>query len=94
MTIKRLVEKYIKKTQQALRQIDIRKSGEGNQRVNVVLDYAARYLKDAIYYSDQEKFETALGSIAYSEGLLDALRLLQLVKFQWLKKDKLSKDVP
>ena len=88
MTIKRLVEKYIKNTQQALQQIDVRKSGEHNAKIKAVLDYAARYLKDAIYYSDQERFETALGSIAYSEGMLDALRLLQLVKFQWLEEHK------
>jgi len=45
-------------------------------------------LKDAKYYKDEKKFETSLTSIAYCEGLLDALRLLGVVKFEWPTKKK------
>ena len=48
-----------------------------------VLDWAADYLKDAKYYKAQGKLETSLTSVAYCEGLLDALRLLGAVKFEW-----------
>jgi len=48
-----------------------------------VLGWALDYLEDAKYYKDQGKFETSLTSIAYCEGLLDALRLLGAVKFEW-----------
>ena len=41
------------------------------------------YLEDAKYYKAQGKFETSLTSVAYCEGLLDALRLLGAVKFEW-----------
>ena len=42
-------------------------------------------IRDALYYNDQKEFETALVSISYCEGLLDALRLLRMVEFQWSK---------
>lgn len=82
MTIKELVEKYIKNTQQAFQQIQEDK-GLHRRRGEKVLDHAKRYLEDAIYYRDQKRFETALASVAYCEGLLDALKLLEMVEFQW-----------
>lgn len=53
------------------------------ENVNSVLAYAADYLADAKYYKAQKRFETSLTSIAYCEGLLDALKLLGAVKFEW-----------
>ena len=82
MTIAELVEKYIEKTQQVLQQIKKRKRLQ-EERGKKVLDHAKRYLKDAVYYRDQKRFETALTSVAYCEGLLDALKLLGMVEFQW-----------
>jgi len=52
-------------------------------RVRNVVDFAKAYLKDARYYREKKKFEVSLTSIAYCEGLLDALRLLGAVKFEW-----------
>ena len=48
-----------------------------------VLRWAADYLADAKYYKAQGKLETCLTSVAYCEGLLDGLRLLGAVKFEW-----------
>lgn len=81
MTIERLVEKYIKNTRQTIQQIEERKNLKGE--AEKVFDYAKRYLEDATYYRDQKRFETALASVAYCEGLLDALRLLGMAEFQW-----------
>lgn len=80
MTLKKIVEKYIKNTQQAFQKIKEDKNlhGRGGERV---LDYAKRYLEDALYYRDQERFETALASVAYCEGLLDALKILGMAEF-------------
>lgn len=82
MTTENLVEKYIKNTQEAFRQMQEIDNMQ-REEAEKVLDYAKRYLDDAIYYRDQKRFETALASIAYCEGLLDALKLLGMVKFQW-----------
>lgn len=40
-------------------------------------------LEDAKYYREKKKLETRLASVAYCEGLLDALRLLGFVEFSW-----------
>jgi FAD synthetase len=48
-----------------------------------ILRWANDYLEDAKYYKAQGKFETSLTSVAYCEGLLDALRLIGAVNFEW-----------
>jgi FAD synthetase len=53
------------------------------ESVAAVLRWATDYLADAKYYKAQGKLETSLTSVAYCEGLLDALRLLGAVKFEW-----------
>lgn len=87
MIIKELVERYIKNTRQIFKQIEENKDLD-DAKAKKVLDYAYRYLEDAVYYRDQKKFETALASVTYCEGLLDALKLLEMVEFQWLKENK------
>lgn len=93
MTTKLLVEKYIPNTRQVFQQINERKNSH-KQGTEKVLDYAKRYLEDATYYRDQKKFEVALASVAYCEGLLDALKLLGMVEFQWPKQKKWKESVP
>jgi hypothetical protein len=51
--------------------------------VTSVLSYATDYLEDAKYYKAQGNLETSLTSVAYCEGLLDALILLGAVNFEW-----------
>ncbi len=53
------------------------------EKVKRVVDHAKRYLEDAKYYEERKEFETSLASVAYCEGLLDALRLLGGVEFSW-----------
>lgn len=45
-----------------------------------VTDTINRYLEDARYYLESNKPTTSLASIAYAEGLLDALIFLGLAK--------------
>ncbi len=53
------------------------------EMVTSVLSYANDYLEDAKYYKAQGNLETSLTSVAYCEGLLDALRLIGAVNFEW-----------
>jgi FAD synthetase len=46
--------------------------------IQKVLDTIHRYIKDAHYYLEHGKATTALASVAYAEGLLDALKFLEL----------------
>ncbi|MGE5188068.1 MAG: DUF357 domain-containing protein [Betaproteobacteria bacterium] len=61
------------------------------ENVAAVLRWATDYLEDAKYYKAQGKLETSLTSIAYCEGLLDALRLVGAVEFEWPTKQQNKK---
>lgn len=87
MTITDLVDRYIKSVDDVFKQI-FRDKDALDVKACKILDYAKRYFRDALYYNDQKEFETALVSISYCEGLLDALRMLEIVKFQWSKDRK------
>ena len=50
------------------------------KNIKRVSDSIDRYLKDARYYLENKKPSTALASIAYAEGLMDALTFLELAK--------------
>lgn len=88
MTINILISKYIKSTEEVLRKIEIKKEKNlTKEKINNVIKYSRDYLNDAKYYKQQKKFETSLTSIAYCEGLLDALKLLDVVSFDWKTKE-------
>lgn len=85
MTVEELTVRYIRRTEKALAQIRMVRGLRdiSTEDVDAVIESAKRYLEDAKYYQGSEKCETGLASVAYCEGLLDALRLLGLVKFSW-----------
>jgi FAD synthetase len=85
MSLEVLVSKYIGSAERVLTEMQ-QKHGSLNvdeASVSKVVDYVRAYLEDAKYYKAQKRFETSLTSVAYCEGLLDALRLLGVVKFEW-----------
>lgn len=87
MKLQALLEKYIQSTEVVLAEIEIDQFIHvDNKKVNFVVETAKRYFDDAKYYRDRKQFETGLASIAYSEGLLDALKLLEVAEFSWPKK--------
>jgi hypothetical protein len=85
MSIEELISKYIASTEKVMREMKRTKGAVTVTEKNVanILDYVDNYLEDAKYYKSQKSFETSLTSIAYCEGLLDALKLLGAVKFEW-----------
>jgi FAD synthetase len=83
--LEKLVIKYIRSAERAFNEIGeildkVQLDEEGAKRV---FESAKRYLEDAKYYQQEGKLETSLTSVAYCEGLLDALRLLGAVEFTW-----------
>ena len=90
MSLERIVMKYIDSAQQVLGGLDLAEMPVVIEsiRVTEVLEWARAYLKDAEYYREKEKLEVSLTSVAYCEGLLDALRLLGVVNFEWPIKPK------
>ncbi|MFC1486731.1 DUF357 domain-containing protein [Thermoproteota archaeon] len=83
--IDNLITKYIRGADRVLKEIgQLPKEVHINEaETKTVFDWAKRYLADAKYYQEKGKMETSLTSIAYCEGLLDALRLLGAVEFSW-----------
>ncbi len=93
MSLEALVMKYIFSTEKVLKEMQQTKGTINVTEEDVVkiLDYVTNYLEDAKYYKAQKKFETSLTSVAYCEGLLDALKLLGTVKFEWSAKAERKK---
>ena len=85
MTIEELAAKYIDSAEKVLKEMQRTPNTITitEDQINNIINYAKNYLEDAKYYKAQKKFETSLVSIAYCEGLLDALRLIGAVKFEW-----------
>jgi FAD synthetase len=85
MSLEALVSKYIGSAEKVLEEmqrteVPVAVDAAG---VDEILGYVKAYLEDAKYYKAQKRFETSLTSVAYCEGLLDALRLVGAVKFEW-----------
>jgi hypothetical protein len=93
MSLEGLVTKYIISTENVLKEMQRTKGpiSVTEECVDKVLGYMTAYLEDAKYYKAQKRFETSLTSVAYCEGLLDALRLLGAVKFEWPTKTERKK---
>jgi FAD synthetase len=74
--------RYIATLEQTLQQHNTLNENSTVQaaRIMTVSDAIHRYLKDARFYLDNGKPTTSLASIAYAEGLLDALKFLNLTK--------------
>ncbi|KON33437.1 MAG: hypothetical protein AC479_04490 [miscellaneous Crenarchaeota group-6 archaeon AD8-1] len=92
MNIESLVSKYINSAEKVFNKIQV-KSGTiiTNEKIDNVIKYAKDYLEDSKYYKNQGEFKTSLTSIAYCEGVLDALKLLDVVNFDWITKEPTEK---
>jgi FAD synthetase len=77
--------RYILKTEKALRNLRIAHRSAVIEETSIIriVDEAKRYFEDAKYYLGRKEYEVSLASISYCEGLLDALRMLELVEFEW-----------
>ena len=93
MSLEELTSKYIISAEKVLKEIKRVKGtiSVDEDGIDRILGYVANYLADAKYYNSQRKFETSLTSIAYCEGLLDALKLLGAVEFEWSTNKKSDK---
>jgi Glycerol-3-phosphate cytidylyltransferase (EC 2.7.7.39) len=80
---------YVRNVEQALEQL--RGQGLGGD-VREVVELAEAYLKDTKHYLKVGDYETALATISYAEGLLDALRVLKLRDIRWMKPSDLAKS--
>ena len=85
MTLEELITKYVQGADRIFKKIGQLPTNVhlNEEEAKTVFESAKRYLEDAKYYQKEGKLETSLASVAYCEGLLDALRLLGAVEFSW-----------
>jgi len=78
-------EKYIKGAEKVLKDLSLLPLPRAIDEASVreALGYADMYLRDADHYLKEGRKLSALISVCYCEGILDALRLLKLVNFEW-----------
>ena len=94
MSLEELVLKYIASVESAFGKMDVSEASVnvGVNDVSRVVELAKAYLNDAKYYMSQKRFEVSLASVAYCEGLLDALKILGAVEFEWPAKKKIESE--
>jgi diphthine synthase len=80
----RLIDKYIDVCRRVRGEITIKQQTSPTTEAQIcdLLDHIDRYIADAEYYRIEKK-PTALTSVAYAEGILDALKLLGIADFEW-----------
>jgi hypothetical protein len=93
LSLEALADKYIGSAEKVISQLKRLSTPVtvDESTVSEVLRWATDYLADAKYYKAQGKLETSLTSIAYCEGLLDGLRLMGAVTFEWPSKQENEK---
>jgi len=82
--LERLIDKYSASCRRAIDKLETLDPPKAiaPDGVKALIEHAERYLNDADHYARERK-ATALASVSYAEGILDALRLLGLVEFEW-----------
>ncbi|MBS7647715.1 MAG: DUF357 domain-containing protein [Candidatus Bathyarchaeia archaeon] len=87
MSLEQLVARYIASAERVLSELQITVKDDvlclPRKAILEVIDLAKAYLHDAKYYRNRKRFDVGLASVAYCEGLLDALRILGAVRFEW-----------
>jgi len=85
------IESYIRNVIDVIEQI--KSTSLIDREVREILEIAEAYVKDSVHYLRSNDEFHALATIAYAEGLLDALRLLGKVKFEWKKSSEIMKNL-
>lgn len=78
-TVEERLARCLELLREALKEVELKTE---LKEAKEALDLARRYYLDALYYRDRDP-PTALACASYSEGLLDALRVLGLASFKW-----------
>lgn len=82
------VRKYIDMLAKALKEAKVK--AKPSKEVSEILKLAELYLEDAKHYLGIEDYITSISCVAYAEGLIDSLKMLGLVEFQW-ERNKVKK---
>lgn len=76
-----MLERYIPKVQNALNKIN--NILENNKKYDDLIKNIDAYIEDAKRFKNEERFELAILSIGYAEGLIDSLIFLGEIELKW-----------
>jgi len=81
----RLAKRYVRNLDHAFDTLAVREAPQRIEEASLrhVLDLAERYHEDAGRFLEAGRHLTSIAAASYAEGLLDALRMLGLVDFEW-----------
>ena len=90
MSAQELSKKYIAAMEETLESIQRIEApvAVSKECIDEIFGFVKAYLEDAKYFLSHEKFETSLVSIAYCEGLLDALKLMGAANTPLIRKER------
>lgn len=75
---------YVAKVEAALSKLQLKEEREVRKaEVARAIEHAKRYWLDAKYFLEKGMFAAALASVSYAEGILDAMKILNLIAFEW-----------
>jgi FAD synthetase len=77
--------KYIANFNESMKSLKILDSG-----AKKLVDIALAYYNDSRYYLEKGDCVTGLITISYAEGILDALRNLGLIEWNWVKAEEVK----
>ncbi len=83
--IKARAEKYMENLKEAFKTLSVLKKNKDSERL---LDLARRYFEDAKYYYEKGEYVDSIVCSTYSEGILDTLKELRVVNFNWPQKSE------
>jgi len=83
--VKTRAERYLSNLREAFKTLKIFKRSVDSERL---LDLAKRYFEDAKYYYEKGEYVNSIVCSTYSEGILDALKELKIISFNWPKEGK------
>jgi FAD synthetase len=79
------IKKYIENVNIVLSRLE--KERYEDERVKKLIELCESYCSDAKFYFEKGEYITSSTCIAYAEGLLDCLKFLNLIKFEWENED-------
>ncbi|MCS7115902.1 MAG: diphthine synthase [Nitrososphaerota archaeon] len=78
-----MVNRYVEKARTALKKAMDKCAKRSDERFKLLFENVACYLSDSIRFLNEGKFELAILSVGYAEGLLDSLRFTGQLEIEW-----------
>ncbi|MEM4462195.1 MAG: DUF357 domain-containing protein [Candidatus Bathyarchaeia archaeon] len=77
--------RYIENMRRILSEIEVTQTAIAIDPLEVekLLDWVRNYVEDSYHFLDKGDLASSLVAICYAEGIMEALRLLGLARFEW-----------